>query len=150
MSFTYDDVESDGRIHTWFTIRNKAEENYELEWEATVVPFGFDDTKKSLNNGKILANEKGHQSICDSIITPQPGNLTFPINLKTLEDGLVVNDEEVKRSIKILAEHLKIIVEPGGAVAATAALTKKINLNNKTVVVMISGGNIDLDMFRSL
>ena len=113
-------------------------------------PFGFDDTKKSLNNGKILANEKGHQSICDAIITPQPGNLTFPINLKTLEDGLVVNDEEVKRSIKILAEHLKIIVEPGGAVAATAALTKKINLNNKTVVVMISGGNIDLDMFRSL
>ena len=56
-------------------------------------PFGFDDTKKSLNNGKILANEKGHQSICDAIITPQPGNLTFPINLKTLEDGLVVNDE---------------------------------------------------------
>ena len=113
-------------------------------------PFGFDDTKKSLNSGKILANEKGHQSICDAIITPQPGNLTFPINLKTLEDGLVVNDEEVKSSIKILAEHLKIIVEPGGAVAATAALTEKINLNNKTVVVMISGGNIDLEMFRSL
>ena len=113
-------------------------------------PFGFDDTKKSLNSGKILANEKGHQSICDAIITPQPGNLTFPINLKNLEDGLVVNDDEVKNSIKILAEHLKIIVEPGGAVAATAALTEKINLNNKTVVVMISGGNIDLEMFRSL
>ena len=79
----------------------------------SVEPFGFDDTKKSLNIGKILANEKGHQSICDAIITPQPGNLTFPINLKTLEDGLVVNDEEVKSSIKILAEHLKIIVEPG-------------------------------------
>ena len=113
-------------------------------------PFGFDDTKKSLNIGKILANEKGHQSICDAIITPQPGNLTFPINLKTLEDGLVVNDEEVKSTIKILAEHLKIIVEPGGAVAATAALKEKIDLNNKTVVVMISGGNIDLEMFRSL
>ena len=113
-------------------------------------PFGFDDTKKSLNSGKILANEKGHQSICDAIITPQPGNLTFPINLKTLEDGLVVNDEEVKSTIKILAEHLKIIVEPGGAVAATAALKEKIDLNNKTVVVMISGGNIDLEMFRSL
>ena len=113
-------------------------------------PFGFDDTKKSLNTGKILANEKGHQSICDAIITPQPGNLTFPINLKTLEDGLVVNDEEVKSTIKILAEHLKIIVEPGGAVAATAALKEKIDLNNKTVVVMISGGNIDLEMFRSL
>ena len=116
----------------------------------SVEPFGFDDTKKSLNSGKILSNEKGHQSICDAIITPQPGNLTFPINLKNLEDGLVVNDDQVKNSIKILAEHLKIIVEPGGAVAATAALTEKIDLKNKTVVVMISGGNIDLEMFRSL
>ena len=50
----------------------------------------------------------------------------------------------------LISEHLKIIVEPGGAVAATAALTKKINLKNKTVVVMISGGNIDLDRFSSL
>ena len=116
----------------------------------SVEPFGFDDTKKSLNSGKILSNEKGHQSICDAIITPQPGNLTFPINLKNLEDGLVVTDDEVKNSIKLLAEHLKIIAEPGGAVAATAALTEKINLKNKTVVVMISGGNIDLEMFRSL
>ena len=62
----------------------------------------------------------------------------------------MVTDEEVKNAIKFLSEHLKIIVEPGGAVAATAALTEKINLKNKTVVVMISGGNIDLEMFRSL
>ena len=55
-----------------------------------------------------------------------------------------------KNSIKLLSEHLKIVVEPGGAVAATAALTKKIDLKNKTVVVMISGGNIDLDKFSSL
>ncbi|MDC0058268.1 pyridoxal-phosphate dependent enzyme, partial [Pelagibacteraceae bacterium] len=116
----------------------------------SVEPFGFDDTKKSLNSGTILSNENGHQSICDAIITPQPGNLTFPINLKNLEDGLVVNDDQVKNSIKILAEHLKIIVEPGGAVAATAALTEKIDLQNRTVVVMISGGNIDFEMFRSL
>ena len=62
----------------------------------------------------------------------------------------MVTDEEVKNAIKFLSEHLKIIVEPGGAVAATAALTEKINVKNKTVVVMISGGNIDLEMFRSL
>ena len=116
----------------------------------SVEPFNFDDTKKSLNSGKILANEQGHQSICDAIITPQPGKLTFPINLQNLEDGLVVKDDEVKKTIKILAEHLKIIVEPGGAVAATAALTEKIALKNKTVVVMVSGGNIDLEIFRSL
>ena len=113
-------------------------------------PFGFEDTKKSLDSGKILSNEKGYTSICDAIITPQPGDVTFPINLKNLEDGLVVTDEEVKSAIKFLSEHLKIIVEPGGAVAATAVLTEKIDLKNKTVVVMISGGNIDFEMFKSL
>jgi threonine dehydratase len=115
-----------------------------------VEPYGFDDTKISLFNKKITANKPGFQSICDAIITPQPGQLTFPINLKTLSGGIVVEDQEVKNSIKILAEHIKIVVEPGGAVAATAALSKKIDLKNKIVVVMISGGNIDLDIFRSL
>ena len=115
-----------------------------------VEPYGFEDTKISLINKIIISNKPGFSAICDAIITPQPGQLTFPINLKTLSGGIVVEDNEVKNSIKILAEHLKIIVEPGGAVAATAALTKKINLKNKTVVVMISGGNIDLDRFSSL
>jgi len=115
-----------------------------------VEPYGFDDTKISLINKKIISNKPGFSSICDAIITPQPGQLTFPINLKTLSGGIVVEDDEVKNSIKLLSEHLKIVVEPGGAVAATAALTKKIDLKNKTVVVMISGGNIDLDKFSSL
>ena len=115
-----------------------------------VEPFGFDDTKKSLIKKKIISNEVGLTSICDAIITPQPGKLTFPINLHNLFGGIVVSDEEVKKSIKFLAEHLKIIVEPGGAVAATAALTNKIDITNKTVIVMISGGNIDLEMFSNL
>ena len=115
-----------------------------------VEPYGFDDTKISLINKKIVSNKPGYNSICDAIITPQPGQLTFPINLRNLSGGIVVKDQEVKNSIKILAEHLKIVVEPGGAVAATAALMKKIDMKNKTVVVMISGGNIDLDMFRNL
>jgi len=115
-----------------------------------VEPYGFDDTKVSLLNKKIISNKSGFNSICDAIITPQPGQLTFPINLKTLSGGIVVEDYEVKNSIKILAEHLKIVAEPGGAVAATAALTEKINLKNKTVVIMVSGGNIDLEMFRNL
>ena len=115
-----------------------------------VEPFGFEDTKKSFESKRIIANKSGYSSICDAIITPQPGELTFPINLKNLKGGLVVTDDEVRKAIKILAEHLKIVVEPGGAVAAAAALTKKIDLKNKTVVVMISGGNIDLNMFNSL
>ena len=90
------------------------------------------------------------ERICDALFAQQPGELTFPINLENLNGGFVVSDKEVKNSIKVLAEHLKIIVEPGGAVAATAALTNKINLKNKTVIVMISGGNIDFDMFVNL
>jgi len=115
-----------------------------------VEPFGFDDTKRSLDSKKIISNKPGHSSICDALFAQQPGELTFPINLENLNGGFVVSDAEVKKSIKILAEHLKIIVEPGGAVAATAALTNKINIKNKTVIVIISGGNIDLDMFISL
>ena len=129
---------------TYLKYKFKNIESYSVE------PHGFDDTKKSLNSSQILANEKGHFSICDAIITPEPGKLTFPINLQNLRGGLVVSDDEVKNSIKFFAEHLKIIIEPGGAVAATAALTKKIDLKNKNVVVMISGGNIDLDMFANL
>ena len=129
---------------TYLKYKFKNIESYSVE------PNGFDDTKKSLNNSQILANELGHSSICDAIITPEPGKLTFPINLQNLKNGLVVRDDEVKSSIKFFAEHLKIIIEPGGAVAATAALTKKIDLKNKNVVVMISGGNIDLDMFANL
>ena len=59
-------------------------------------PYGFEDTKISLTNKKIISNKPGFHSICDAIITPQPGQLTFPINLKTLSGGIVVEDDEVK------------------------------------------------------
>ena len=70
-------------------------------------------------------------------------------DLFAYEKGLE-SEEEVKKTIIILAENLKIITEPGGVAAAAAVLHKKINVQNKNVVVMISGGNIDLDMFTNL
>ena len=115
-----------------------------------VEPEGFDDTKKSLENKKITENAKNTQSICDALLAPMPGNVTFPINLKNLSGGICVTDEEVIKTIILLSEHLKIIVEPGGAVAAAAVLNNKINIKNKKIIVMISGGNIDLELFRSL
>ncbi len=116
----------------------------------SVEPVGFDDTKISLENKKITKNLSDKKSICDALLAPMPGNITFPINLLNLDGGISVTDTEVKKTIILLSEHLKIIVEPGGAVAAAALINKKINTKNKKVVVMISGGNIDLELFRSL
>ena len=116
----------------------------------SVEPSGFDDTKKSLENKIITENIPNAESICDALLAPKPGNITFPINLKNLDGGISVSDDEVKKTIIFLSEHLKIVVEPGGAVAAAALLNKKINIKNKKIVVMISGGNIDLELFRSL
>tara|TARA_B100000575_G_scaffold293715_1_gene306018 strand:- start:2217 stop:3179 length:963 start_codon:yes stop_codon:yes gene_type:complete len=116
----------------------------------SVEPEEFDDTKKSLENKKIIENNSKTQSICDALLAPMPGSITFPINLKNLDGGITVSDEEVRKTIILLSEHLKIVVEPGGAVAAAAVLNKKINIKNKKIVVMISGGNIDLKLFRSL
>ena len=116
----------------------------------SVEPEGYDDTKKSLSAGTIVRNKPGHQTICDALLAIQPGDLTFPINLSNLSKGLVVSEDEVKKTIISFAEHLKIIIEPGGAVAAAAVINNKINIKNKNVVVMISGGNIDNEMFINL
>ena len=83
-------------------------------------------------------------------MAPKPGDITFSINQKKLKRGLTVSDDEVKKTIIQLAENLKIVVEPGGAVAATALLNKKIEFQNKTIIVMISGGNIDNDFFSKI
>ncbi len=116
----------------------------------SVEPKYLNDTELSLKKNRIIKNKKSAHSICDALLAPQPGKLTFPINKKNLNGGLSVTDQEVKNTIKTLAETIKIVAEPGGAVAAAALLNKKINFKNKNVVVMISGGNIDYDLFSSI
>ena len=115
-----------------------------------VEPEEFNDTQLSLKNNSIVKNKESAKSICDALLAPQPGDVTFPINQTTLNGGLAVSDKEVKKTIIELAEDMKIVVEPGGSVAATALLTNKINVKNKNVVVMISGGNIDYKLFSSI
>jgi len=116
----------------------------------SVEPKEFDDTKRSLEAGKLIENKKNAKSFCDALLAPQPGNITFQINSNNLEGGLSVSDEEVTKTIILLAEQLKIVVEPGGAVAAAAVLNNKIDVKNKKIIVMISGGNIDLSLFNKL
>ena len=111
-------------------------------------PKFYDDTKRSLETDQIQQADTKRISICDAIVTPEPGELTFPINRQHLSGGAVVTDEEVLKTIATLFKHLKIVVEPGGAVAVAAALTGQIPSGSKTVVAVASGGNIDSKMFQ--
>ena len=116
----------------------------------SVEPEEFNDTLLSLKQNHIVSNKNTSSSICDALLVSQPGDITFEINQSTLQGGLEVKDQEVRKTIKILAETLKLMVEPGGAAAAAALLSNKIEVKNKTVVVMLSGGNIDRELFSQI
>ncbi|MBT6119779.1 MAG: pyridoxal-phosphate dependent enzyme, partial [Rhodospirillaceae bacterium] len=113
-------------------------------------PEGFDDTARSLVAGKRLANDPAARSCCDALLAPMPGEITFEINRKTLAGGLVVKDYEVALAMVAAFKYLKIVVEPGGAVALAAALTGKLDIKGKTVAVVCSGGNIDPESYRAV
>ncbi len=110
-------------------------------------PEGSDDTARSLAAGTRLANAPGASQLCDSLLTVMPGELTFPINQKLLAGGLVVSDAEVLRAMAFAFEHLKLVVEPGGAVSLAALLTGKIDARGKVVGIVVSGGNVDPVVF---
>jgi len=112
-------------------------------------PAGFDDMACSLAAGTRVANAPGRSSICDALQVPEPGAITFAVNKPRLRGGLVVNDDEVRRAMAIAFEHLKIVVEPGGAVGLAAILAGRVDVRGRTVVVVASGGNVDPAVFRS-
>ena len=111
-------------------------------------PEGFDDTARSLISGQRERNAALSGSICDAIVTPSPGELTFPILQRLCGPGLVVTDEEVQRAMTLAFEHLRIVVEPGGAVALAAALFRP-ELPD-TVIAVASGGNVDAAFFAQV
>jgi threonine dehydratase len=106
-------------------------------------PAGFDDLARSLAAGSKQTNEKLSGSICDALLAPTPGDITFPLALKLLGPGLVVSDDEVLDAMEVAFREYKIVVEPGGAVALAAALTGKLPVTGRTVAVVCSGGNVD-------
>jgi threonine dehydratase len=106
-------------------------------------PAGYDDTARSLKARRQVPNDPGPMSICDAIVTPTPGQLTFPINRTYLAGGLVVSDAEAAEAVAYAARELKLTIEPGGAVALAAVLSRKVPVKGKIVVVIASGGNID-------
>ena len=114
----------------------------------SVEPDNFDDTKKSLEENKIVMNSMRVKSICDALLAEKPGNITFEINQKNLTAGLSVSDKESLMAMHAAFKYFKIILEPGGAVALAAAITSKIDIREKNVLVIASGGNVDKDVFE--
>jgi len=112
-----------------------------------VEPEEFDDTARSLASGKIERNARLSGSICDAIITPQPGDLTFPLNLRLCGPGLAVTEDEALQAMALAFRHLKIVIEPGGAVALAAALFRPDQIAGDAVIAVASGGNVDAPMF---
>lgn len=112
-----------------------------------VEPEGFDDTARSLASGRIERNAVTSGGLCDAIVTPSPGQITFPILQRLCGPGLVVSDEEVLRTMALAFARLKVVAEPGGAVALAAALFHGDRIEGEDVIVTISGGNVDAPVF---
>jgi len=112
-------------------------------------PAGFDDTKRSLEAGRRVANDPAATTICDALMLPTPGEMTFAINERLLAGGLAVGDDDARRAMKAAFRYLKLVVEPGGAVALAAVLAGAYPARGKTVAVVCSGGNVDADVFAA-
>ncbi len=114
----------------------------------TAEPEGHDDMARSLASGSRERNAPG-ASICDAIVTPTPGELTFPILKRIAGPGFAVADEEARAAMALAWRHLKIVAEPGGAVALAAAIFRKEEIEGDAVIVTVSGGNVDMAVFAA-
>ncbi|MFY8209365.1 MAG: threonine ammonia-lyase, partial [Caulobacter sp.] len=85
-----------------------------------VEPAGFDETRRSLESGRRETIDKDARSFCDALLTPIPGDLTWPINQKNLSGVVAMTDAEVAEAMRYAFSTLKLVVEPGGCVALTA------------------------------
>ena len=112
-----------------------------------VEPEAFDDTRRSMAAGTLLANPPEARSICDALQSSPPGKITFAINRKLLAGILTVSDAEVETAMATAFRHLRLVVEPGGAVALAAALAGRVELAGRITAIVLSGGNVDAATF---
>ena len=114
-------------------------------------PAGHDDWARSLEAGDIRANAPGTRSICDAILTPAPGKITFALGKRLLSGGLVVSDEDVRGAMQAAFRYLKIVAEPGGAAALAAAIKGLPDeMRGKRIGVLVTGGNVDAEKFAAV
>lgn len=111
----------------------------------TVEPSSFDDMRRSLLAGEVIASRKRNGSVCDALSAASPGAETFAILQEARAEGLAVSDRDVEAAMAIAAGHFKIVLEPGGAAALAGALAQRERLSGGVAVVVASGGNVDID-----
>ena len=116
----------------------------------TAEPAGFDDHARSFKSGRREQNAALTGTICDALMARMPGRLTFAINRALIGAGVAASDEEVAAAVAFAFAELKLVVEPGGAVALAALMAGKINVAGKVAVAVLSGGNVDTDLFFRL
>jgi threonine dehydratase len=113
-------------------------------------PVGFDDHARSLRSRKREPHRAEGRTICDALMASIPGEITFAINLRLLTRGITASDTEVAEAVEFAYRELKLVVEPGGAVGLAALLSGQIDVRDKNVVIVLSGGNVDADLFAKL
>ena len=116
----------------------------------TAEPVGFDDHARSFRSGRREANAALTGTICDALMARTPGALTFAINSALVGEGVAATDQEVAAAMAFAFHELKLVVEPGGAVALAALMSSKIPVEGKVAVAVLSGGNVDADVFHRL
>jgi threonine dehydratase len=116
----------------------------------TAEPEGFDDHARSFRSGQRERNCALTGTICDALMAQTPGEMTFAINRALVVDGSAVSDQEVAAAVAFAFHELKLVVEPGGAAALAALLSGKLDVKGKIAVAVLSGGNVDPDLFYRL
>jgi threonine dehydratase len=113
-------------------------------------PDGYDDHALSLRLGHREAHPAHERTICDALMAAMPGKITFAINSRLLSGGVTASDAEVAAAVAFAYRELKLVVEPGGAVGLAALLAGHIDVRGKNVVIVLSGGNVDAELFAKL
>jgi threonine dehydratase len=116
----------------------------------TAEPAGFDDHARSFRSGKRERNSAMTGTICDALMAQSPGKLTFEVNRTLVGEGVSASDEEVARAVAFAFRELKLVVEPGGAIGLAALLAGKVDVRDKIAVAVLSGGNVDPELFYRL
>jgi threonine dehydratase len=116
----------------------------------TAEPAGFDDHARSFRSGRREANPSPTGTICDALMARMPGEITFAINSALVGQGVAADDAEVARAVAFAFHELKLVVEPGGAIALAALISGKLDVKGKIAVAVLSGGNVDPELFHRL